>query len=477
MRESALALAQQKLEEARNEVLAHKARLEAKQPGLLKGLAGKSKEREVGLQTATSNKLHYDSQLKKAESLTALINKETNRWLECCLKTGAPDYAAALATHDYAEDWTRFGYGFELLIKSFQMGLQEIHGQFKRENPDAARSPLLLDSIRKMLPVARQIEIDIEFFNRILTQQARLKGAIAGKAALQPEYSWCETTELLATQSVNEALGMLKELLAACDGFLPAVAKRIKREQGIAEDRAAQSEQRAKDSFLRRWREALRPAAALSVKTERLETIISETEAMLMDGEFSSRFNRYMAQTMTPSTPQPTVAKATTAPAVVAAPQSDAELRALKAQLRAELDETGKLKAELIARERTLRENELAFAEKCRREKGELEAMEAKLNAREEEIALKARQWEETQARELAQLDETKRELETRALYVDESEQRLLAKGQEQIEHLAELEQQEEELMTIKRDLNVMRKELGLPVIPLRAKPVDEFEE
>ena len=142
VRESALDMAHRKLAEARTEVLNDKVRLEAK-TGLLKGFSGKgSMDRETALKTVFSQKLHYDSQIKKAESLTALLGKETGRWLECYLKTGSPEYAAALAPHDYAEDWARFSYNFELLIKSFQMGLQDITVQYKRENPTGAPSPV-----------------------------------------------------------------------------------------------------------------------------------------------------------------------------------------------------------------------------------------------------------------------------------------------------------------------------------------------
>ena len=480
VRESALDMAHRKLAEARTEVLNDKVRLEAK-TGLLKGFSAKgSMDRETALKTVFSQKLHYDSQIKKAQSLTALLAKETGRWLECYLKTGSPEYAAALAPHDYAEDWSRFSYNFELLIKSFQMGLQDITVQYKRENPTGAPSQLRKDSIRKLQPIARQIEIDVEFFNRILTYQARQKGR---KATLHPEYSWGETTEQLALQTVETALGTVHELLAACAGFLTNLGHVINREKQAAEEKAARGLQ-PPASYLKGWWEGIRPVAALRVEEEKLAAIITETETMIMDGEFSARFNRHMVETMPASEGQAAPEKpATTAPMSVS-PQSDAELRALKARLQAELEETAKVKAGLAARERTLRDNEQAlrdneqrFAEKCQREQAALEAMKAGLAMREEEIVIKARQAAETQAEELARLEEMKAELAARSAFIEESEQRLLNKGQEQLEGLAELEQKEEELMTTKRELNAMRKEMGLPMIPLRAKPVDEFEE
>lgn len=480
VRESALERAHQKLAEAREEVAGGKVRLEAK-TGLLKGFSGKgSLEREMALKTAFNQKLHYDSQIKKAESLMALLGKETGRWTECYLKTASPEYAAALASHDHAEDWVRFSYQFELLIKSFQLGLQDITVQYKRENPSGAPSQLRKDSIRKLLPIARLIEIDVEFFNRIVACQARQKGR---KATLHPEYSWCETTEQLALQSVETALGTLHELLAACAGFLTNLGQVINRERLAAEEKNARGSQ-LPASYLKGWREGIRPMAALRVEEEKLAAIITETETMIMDGEFSARFNRHLVQTMAAGEVQAVPQKTATAPPVAGAPQSDAELRALKAKLQAELEEAAKAKAGLAARERTLRDNEQAlrdneqrFAEKCQRELAALEAMKAGLTAREEEIVIKARQAAETQAEELARLEEMKAELAARSAFIEESEQRLLNKGQEQLEGLAELEQKEEELMTTKRELNAMRKEMGLPMIPLRAKPVDEFEE
>ena len=92
MRESALDLAYQKLDEARAEVIAQKARLEMK-PGLLNSFSGKaSQERELNLKTAVAHKLHYDAQIKKAESLSALLGKETGRWLEWPYCYVSPDF-------------------------------------------------------------------------------------------------------------------------------------------------------------------------------------------------------------------------------------------------------------------------------------------------------------------------------------------------------------------------------------------------
>jgi len=318
------------------------------------------------------------------------------------------------------------------------------------------------DSIRKLLPIARQIEIDVEFFNRILTYQARQKGR---KATLHPEYSWCETTEQLALQSVETALGTLHELLAACAGFLANLGQVIKRERLAAEEKK-RSRITVAGQLSEGWREGIRPMAALRVEEEKLAAIITETETMIMDGEFSARFNRHMVETMPASEGQAAPEKPATTPPMAVAPQSDAELRALKAKLQSELEEVAKVRAGLVARERTLRDNEQAlrdneqrFAEKCQREQAALEATKAGLTAREEEIAHKARQAAESQAEELARLEEMKAELAARSAFIEESEQRLLNKGQEQLEGLAELEQKEEELMTTKRELNAMRKD------------------
>lgn len=269
----------------------------------------------------------------------------------------------------------------------------------------------------------------------------------------------------------------MHELLAACSGFLANFATLLKREKTLAEERATQLVH-ALPSYVNVWWDTAKPAAALLLKEDKLEAVIAETQALLLDGEFSARFNRYLIKTITPSAPQPAPEKpATNAHVATAAPHSDAELRALKAKLQAELEETARIKAGLAVREQTLKENELKFAERCKREQAALEEMKAKLVAQEEEIALKARQAEEKQAEELAKLEEIKGELAARTAFIEESELRLMEKGQEQIEALAELEQKEEELMSTKRELNTLRKEMGLPLIPLRAKPVDEFNE
>ncbi|HSI07025.1 MAG TPA: hypothetical protein VK985_00445 [Rariglobus sp.] len=485
MRESALGLAKEKLKEAQDEVVAEKARLEEK-PGLLKNLTPKAKqEREQSIKTAQNNLLHYDLQLKKAESLTTLIHKDIRRWLECCLKTASPDYAAALATHDYPEDWSRFSYSFELLIKSFHMGLQDLMAVFRRENDNGPRSQLLMDSIRKLLPIARQIEIDVEFFNRILVQQGKLKRA-AGKVAQHPEYSWCETVDQLGVLPLGDALETLRELLSASTGFLANLSQAIKREQFLVEAKAAQFGKTAGagQSFLQTWQEGLRSASLQQVNVDKLGAIITETESLLMDGEFTARFNRHMVQSITtapaPSAPE----KPATTNTTPAFPQNDSELRALKAKLQAELEEVAKTKAGLAARERTLKENEQklrdhehAFAEKCKREQAVLDEVKAKLVEMEESISIKDREAEEKRAEQMTQLEEKAAELAARSVFMDESELRLLEKGQEQLERLADMEQREEDLMTTKRELNAMRKEMGLPMIALRAKPVDEFEE
>jgi len=476
MRESALALAQTKLKEARNAVLAEKTRLESK-PTLLQNFSPKAnQEKESKLRTVLNELMHYDLQIKKAESLTSLIDKDVSRSLEYHLKNSSHDYAAALATYDYPEDWARVSYSFELLIKSFQMGLLDLLTVLKRESHAMARSRLFLDSIRKLLPIARQIEIDVAFFNRILTQRAKQARSGSAAAPLHADYSWCETTELLGVQPADEALETLNELLAACTGFLANLSQAVRREQSIAESKAARTDTPLvgpKSSFLKIWWANIRPAAALEVDETKLEALIDETKVLLMDGEFTARFNRQMIQSIHPGQVHPPSEKPATTPSF----QNDAEVRAFKAKLQAELEEVAKLKAGLATRERTLKENEQQFAEKVRREQSALDATRLKLAALEEEITLKARQADEKRAEEMVKLEELKAELAARSAFIEESEQRLLEKGQEQLEHLAELEQKDEELMTTKRELNAMRKEMGIPMIPLRAKPVNEFEE
>jgi len=476
MRESALALAQAKLKEARQSLLAERARLEGK-PTLLQNLSSKSnQERESKLKAAINDLMHYDLQIQKAESLAALINKDVCRSSESYLKTSVQDYAAALATYDYPEDWARVSYNFELLIKSFQMGLLDLLTVLKREPQSLSRSPLFKDSIRKLLPISRQLEIDVEFFNRILTHRARQARGNAAEVALHADYSWCETTEQLGVQPADEALETLHELLAACSGFLANLGKAVRREQSIAEAKAARTNTPltgTKASFLKIWWVNIKPAAALEVDETKLEALIDETKVLLMDGELTARFNRQLIQSIHPGqTHAPSEKPATTPPF-----QTDSELRALKTKLQAELEDMAKLKAGLTARERTLRDNEQQFSEKCKREQAALDEARRKLTALESEFALKARQADEMHAEELIKLEGLKAELAARSTFIEESEQRLLEKGQEQLEHLAELEQKDEELMTTKRELNAMRKEMGIPMIPLRAKPVNEFEE
>lgn len=484
MRESALALARSKLDEARTGVLAEKSRLEAK-GGVIRNLApGSAQGRDAGLNSALNDIQHYDLQLKKADSLVALINKDIRRWLDCSMKVASPDYVASMAAHEHAEDWSRFSYGYELLVKSFQMGLQGVMMVFRRENAKAARSELLLDSIRKLLPIARQIEIDIEFFNRVLAHQAKLARVVAGKPVQHPEYSWCETTAELSSLPLSDAMDTLNELISASNGFLPGLGQAMKREQFMAETRAAQSRVQGTapgPCFFQVWWDGLKPAAAQRVDAEKLGALITETETLLMDGEFSARFNRHMLHgVQVAAAPAHAPARQTAAPF----PQGDAALRELKAKLQAELEEVAKTKAGLASRERTLKENEqklrdqeAAFDEKCRLSQEELDALRSRLDAREADIVVQERRVEELRAQELAKLEETKAELAMRASFLEESEQRLITKGQEQLERLAELEQKEDELMSTKRELNGMRKEMGLPLIPLRAKPVDEFEE
>ncbi len=484
MRESALVLAREKLLAAKHEVIEEKARLEEKS-GLLKNLTTKARQ-ERDLKTAQGNLVHYDSQLNKAGSLMALIEKDARRWLECCIKTGSPDYVAALATQDYPEDWARFHYQFELLVKSFQMGLQDLMAVFRREAVNGGRSQLLMDSVRKLLPVARQIEIDVDFFNRILVQQGKQRRGATGKVAQHPEYSWCETVEQLGVLPREEALGTLRELLAAGVAFLVNLGQVIKREQLAVESKAAQlgKKKGSGQSFLQTWHDGLRAASLQVVNADKLAGIITETESLLMDGEFTARFNRYMVQSITLSQPVPAPVKSATTHAAPASPQNDAEVRVLKAALQAELDEVAKTKAGFATRERLLKENEQrlrdqeqAFAEKCKREQAALDEAKARLAEMEAAIVIKDREAEEKRAEQMAQIEETKVELAARAEFLEESEQRLLNKGQEQLESLAELEQKEEELMATKRELNAMRKDMGIPMIPLRTKPVDEFSE
>ncbi len=469
----ALKHARSKLEESRNEVVAERTRLETR-PGLLTGLSGRVKrERAEGIKAALDDKTYYDAQIEKIESLISLLNKEISRWLDCCLKTLSAEYSAGLARHDFPEDWSRLGYRFEVLVKSLQMDLQDLKGLYRSENATGPRSTQHENAIRKLLPVARLVEIDIEYFNNVMAQQARGQGLGSDEATQYPEYGWCETIELLGRQSAAAAFETLRELITLGASFLPAVAQEIKREQAVAEERAALSPGTGHASYLEaRW-EALKPAAAQGMTSRQPVAVIAETEALLLDGEFSARFNLYLIKSIVRSPPQ---ASPETTRAGSAA-SDDGELKMLKDTLELELEGAAKLKANLTRRERTLREGEQAFDEKRQREQAELDAARARVAVQEEEVAGRLREVEERFVTEQKRLEALIEENTARAAFIDESEQRLMSKGQEQIERLAELEQQEDELMSAKRELNEMRKEMGLPIVPLRSKPVDEFAE
>lgn len=471
VREYALQQARAKMEGARGQVVAEKTRLETN-PGLLMSLSGRGKrERDEGIKAAIDYKSHYDAQLGKIESLNSLLNKEITRWLDCCLKLRSPDYCVGLAAHDFPEDWSRFGYSFDVLIKAFQMGLEDLMVLTKGERQNGPRSEAYLGAVRKLLPLARLVEIDVEFLNKILAQRARRKGAGPGPVTQHPEYGWCETIEYLSGQPVPTAIETLRELVATSGSFLPVLAQEIKREQGLAEERVALGGRKTHPSYLKLWWEGIKPAAAQGHVAGEPEAVIAETEALLLDGAFAGRFNRYLLSTIVRS-PSQAQAEPPRAAAV-----ADAELKAMKEKLEAELEDVAKLKANLTRRERTLRENEQAFEEKRHREQAAIEEGQASLATREQELAGKIKEWEARFAAEQARLEALIAENDARVGFIEESEQRLLAKGQEQIERLAELEQREEELESTKRELNEMRKEMGLPIVPLRTKPVDEFSE
>lgn len=471
----ALKHAQSKLEESRNEAVAERMKHETK-PGLLMGLSGRVKrERAEGLKAALDDKFYYDGQIGKIESLISLLSQEISRWLDCCLKTLAADYPASLARHDYPEDWSRLGYRFDVLVKTLQMDLKDLKSLYRSENPSGPRSPQHDAAIGKILPTARQVEIDIEFLNNILAHQTRIKGTGADETPPHPEYGWCETIELLGNQSVPAAMETLRELIALAASFLPALRQEIRREQAVAEEKAALASRKGPPSYLAcRW-EGLKPAAAQGMTARQSVAVIAETEALFLDGEFSARFNRYLIKSIVRSSSQP--ARETARAGAARATPDDAELKGLKDTLELELEGVAKLKANLTRRERTLRESEQAFEEKRQREQAELDEARARVAVQEEEVARKLCEVKKRFVAEQKRLEALIEENTARAAFIDESEQRLMSKGQEQIERLAELEQQEDEIMAAKRELNEMRKEMGLPLVPLRTKPVDEFAE
>lgn len=470
----ALKQARTKLEESRLEVIAEKSRLETK-AGLLTGFSGKvRRERAESIKVAVDDKSYYDAQIAKIESLVSLLNKEISRWLDCCLKTLDAAYSEGLAAHDHAEDWARLAHNFDRLVKALQMDLRDLMALYKHEAAQGPRSAKYVSAVRKLLPVARQVEIDIEFLNNVLAQRARRGGAGSPAPAQHPEYGWCETIEQLGGQTVQAAVETLRELVTLSTGFLPALVQEIKREQAVADEKAALARGKVHPSFLKlRW-ESLKPATAQELTSRQPVAVITETEALLLDGEFTTRFNHYLIKSIVRSPDAVTPQAAAGAGSAV---QNDAELKILKETLELELEGVAKLKANLNRRERVLRENEQAFEEKRQREQAALDEARAKAAAQEEEIARKTFELEQRYLAEQKHLEALIAENNARVAFIEESEQRLLAKGQEQIERLAELDQQEDEIMAAKRQLNEMRKEMGLPIVPLRTKPVDEFAE
>ncbi len=472
-RECGLAWARTRVEAAREEVSAEKARLETT-PGLLQSLSARAKrERQEGLKAALDTKAHYDAQIEKIDSLLLLLGKETVRWLDCCLKTRSPEYVAGLAVHDFPEDWSRFAYQFELNAKAFRMELADLRVRYRSEDPRGPRSAQHAQAIRRLLPVARLIEIDVEFLNRVFAEQARLRGERPPGGAKHPEYGWCELIEQLEGLPVATASDTVHELVTVGETFLATVVQDIRREQAVAAEKSGRRGRRAAASFLKVWWDRLKPLVERGLKLSGPEAIVAETEALLLDGEFAGRFNRHLTDSIVRN-PVPQIAAG--APAAQAAGR-DEEVRALRKRLEEELDEVSRTKAGLAKRERLLREGEQAFAEKREREQAEFDRARTALTAQEAEFAERVRTWTETSERERAEIEALRAEHAAREAFIDESEQRLLVKGQEQVERLAELEQREEDLMAARRELNELRRQLGLPVESLRTTPVDEFNE
>ncbi len=473
VREAGLVWARARVEVARVSALAEKTRLETN-PGLLKSLSARAKrERQEGIKAAIDYKAHYDAQIEKVDSLILLLGKEIGRWLDCCLKTRSPDYIAGLAGHAFPEDWGRFAYHFELNAKAFRLELENLRLAARREGGQATRAPFGGGDLRRLLPAARLIEIDVECLNRVVAEQARASGRRSDARPRHTEYGWCEIIEQLGTLSPGAAFETLQELTQVSGSFLTAVLQDIKREQATAEEKAARAGRRAAGSFLNVWWDRLRPVVERDLKPSEPEAMIAETEALLLDGEFSGRFNQHLIDSIV----RHAAPAAPTGRAAEASPARDEEIKALRKSLEQELEEVARIKIGLAKRERVVREQEQAFAEKRQREQAELDEARARLTAQEADFAARVQAWEETQRREQADLDALKAEQAARTSFIEEGEQRLLAKGQEQVERLAELEQREEDLDAARRELNALRKELGLPVEPLRTTPVDEFNE
>jgi hypothetical protein len=352
------------------------------------------------------------------------------------------------------------------------MELADLRVRYRSEDPRGPRSAQHGQAIRRLLPVARLIEIDVEFLNRVFAEQARIRGE-RHPTARHAEYGWCELIEQLETLPVAAASDTVQELVAVGETFLATVVQDIRREQAAAAEKAGRRGRRAPPSFLKVWWDRLKPLVERGMKLSGPEAIVAETEALLLDGEFAGRFNRHLTDSIVRH-PVPQIVPG--APAAQPAGR-DEEVRALRKRLEEELDEIARTKAGLAKRERLLREGEQAFAEKRGREQSEFDRARASLAAQEAEFAERVRVWTETAERERAEVEALKADQAARETFIEESEQRLLTKGQEQVERLAELEQREEDLMAARRELNEMRRQLGLPVEPLRTTPVDEFNE
>lgn len=378
----------------------------------------------------------------------------------------------------------RLSYNFDLLIKSYQLGLQDLVCAHKREHWRGTRSEALNDSIRKLLPIARQIEIDVEFFNRLLLVRAKMGGAAASAPALHPDYNWCEATHQLAGESIGEALETLDELLATSTRVLGELNRVMRRESESAAARPVPVPGAGHEaSFLGAQWERLRPEAIDQMKPASPRAVVDETEVLLTDGTITARFNRHMVETMglVSAVAEP---KKKAAPPAGGAAVPDAEVRALKARLEAELAEVAAMKSDFAEREKTFRarearqlEAERVSAERRKRELLEIEEARRGLVALEERALVTARRAEEERAQAMEQVEQFRAELVARESFLEEGEQRLMNKGQEQLERLAEMEQKEDELAAIRRELNEMRREMGLPLVGLRTQAFDEFSE
>lgn len=225
--------------------------------------------------------------------------------LEIHLRNTNPEYVQALLEYRRVEDWQRWLLWFEHYSNGFRgmLALLETTTASLPPTQTLGHHPQCAPLLSQAAAGARQIELEVAFFNKIADAERRLSGPGGHSICRQLALDWCGAVRHLGEADGKHSPQMISQFISQ----FTEISRNIIRTLQDECVKPVAAETLETNSFhARQWR-LLREAIQPRVPLAQLEELVRETDSLLANGRISE-LAHLQEELQTPAAPRSTSA-------------------------------------------------------------------------------------------------------------------------------------------------------------------------